>query len=143
LIIFEKEKKMKLPLPTLDWVIEKIVALGVPGLVLVIVMATTGLAGGAAIVAALAALGGPLGMMGGLAVLGLLVLISHAIAEYGVEIVANRVIQGLMKKGMSKEEIIKKLDSYWFLSYSLKKKLKDMVKDYQADDEDGEPVPSA
>ena len=131
---------MKMPL---DKIIEKIVALGVPGLVLVIVIATTGLAGGAAIVAALATLGGPFGMMGGLAVLGLLVLISHAIAEYGVEIVANRVIQGLLKNGMSKEEIIKKLDNYWFLSNSLKKKLKDMVKDYQVDNEDGEPVPSA
>lgn len=131
---------MKIPL---DKIVEKVVALGVPGLVLVIVIATTGLAGGAAIVAALAALGGPFGMMGGLAVLGLLVLISHAIAEYGVEIVANRVIQGLLKNGMSKEEIIKKLDNYWFLSNSLKKKLKDMVKDYQVDNEDGEPVPSA
>lgn len=66
-----------------------------------------------------------------------------AIAEYGVEIVANRVIQGLMEKGMAKEEIIKKLDNYWFLSNSLKKKLKNMVKDYQVDNEDGEPVHSA
>ena len=73
----------------------------------------------------------------------LLVLFSQAIAKYGVETVAKRVIQGLMEKGMSKEEIIKKLDSYWFLSNSLKKKLKDMVKDYQVDNEDGEPVPSA
>jgi len=132
---------MKIPL---DKIVEKIVALGVPGLVLVIVIATTGLAGGAAIVAALATLGGPFGgMWAGLAVLGLVVLISQAIAEYGVEIVANRVIQGLLKNGMSKEEIIKKLDNYWFLSNSLKKKLKDMVKDYQVDNEDGEPVPSA
>jgi len=96
---------MKLPnFLTLDSVIEKIVALGVPGLVLVIVIATTGLAGGAAIVAALAALGGPFGMMGGIAVLGLLVLISRAIAEYGVETVANRVIDGLIKQRMAKEE---------------------------------------
>ena len=135
---------MKIPL---DKVIEKVVALGVPGLVLVIVMATTGLAGGAAIVAALATLGSPLGgMMVGLAVLGLLVLISNAIAEYGVEVVANRVIQGLLEKGMSKEEIIKKIDSYWFLSSSLKRKMKDMVNDYQVndgDDEAGAAVPSA
>jgi len=144
---FLKGKKMKMPL---DKVVEKIVALGVPGLVLVIVMATTGLAGGAAIVAALATLGGPLGgMMVGLAVLGLLVLISNAIAEYGVNVVANRVIQGLLEKGMSKEEIIKKIDSYWFLSSSLKRKMKDMVNDYQVNDEDdgddeaGATVPSA
>lgn len=135
---------MKIPL---DKVIEKVVALGVPGLVLVIVIATTGLAGGAAIVAALATLGGPFGgMMVGLAVLGVLVLISNAIAEYGVEVVANRVIQGLLEEGMSKEEIIKKIDSYWFLSSSLKRKMKDMVNDYQVndgDDEAGAAVPSA
>ena len=124
---------MKIPL---DKVIEKIVALGVPGLVLVIVIATTGLAGGAAIVTALAILGGPLGMMGGLAVLGILVLIFNAITEYGVEVVANRVIQGLIEKGMSKEEIIKKIDTYWFLSYNLKRKMKDMVTDYRSDEDD-------
>jgi len=134
---------MKIPF---DKVIEKIVALGVPGLVLVIVIAAVGPAGGAAIVAALAALGGPLGMMGGLAVLGLLVLISQAIAKYGVEAVAKGVIQGLMEKGMSKGKILKKIDSYWFLSSALKRKMKDMVKNYQEDDkddEDGEAVPSA
>jgi hypothetical protein len=114
----------------LDKVIEKIVALGVPGFVLVIVIAAVGPVGGAAIVTALATLGGPLGMMGGLALLGLLVLISNAIAGYGSERVAYEVIQGLVKQGMSKEEIIEKIDSYWFLSYSLKKKMKDMVENY-------------
>ena len=125
---------MKIPL---DKVIEKVVALGVPGLVLVIVMATTGLAGGAAIVAALATLGSPLGgMMVGLAVLGVLVLISNAIGEYGVEVVANRVIEGLLKNGMSKKEIIQKIDGYWFLSSSLKRKMKDIVTNYQPDEDD-------
>lgn len=124
---------MKLPL---DKVVEKIVALGVPGLVLVMVIGTTGLAGGAAIVAALATLGGPFGMLGGLALLGLLILISHAIAEYGVEIVANRVIRGLLQSGMSKEEIIQKIDGYWFLSSSLKRKMKDIVRNYRPDEDD-------
>jgi len=85
-------------------------------------------------------------MMGGLALLGVLVLISNAIGEYGVEIVANRVIQGLMEKGMSKQEINKKRDSCWFVSDSLKRKLKDMLENYQEDDkddEDGAAVPSA
>jgi len=100
-------------------------------------MATTGLAGGAAIVAALATLGSPLGgMMVGLAVLGVLVLISNAIGEYGVEVVANRVIQGLLKNGMSKKEIIQKIDGYWFLSSSLKRKMKDIVTNYQPDEDD-------
>lgn len=137
-----KEKEMRIPL---DKAIEKIVALGVPGLVLVIVIAKTGLAGGAAIVAALATLGGPWGMMGGLALLGVLVLISQAIAKYGVEIVAKGVTRGLVEKRMSKEEIIKKIDSYWFLSDPLKRQIKDVVEDCfrNGDDEDGAVVPLA
>ena len=122
---------------SLDKVIEKIVALGVPGLVLVIVIATTGLAGGAAIVAALATLGGPFGMLGGLAVLGLLVLISDAIAEYGAVAVANRVVEGLIKKGMTKEEIIRKIDSYWWVSDNLKGKLKEYVRNYPPNKDSG------
>jgi len=43
---------------SLDKIAEKIAALGIPGLILVIAIATSGLAGGAAIVAALATLGG-------------------------------------------------------------------------------------
>ncbi|MFC1604405.1 hypothetical protein ACFL5F_05185 [Planctomycetota bacterium] len=67
----------------LDKVVTKIVALGVPGLVLLVAMAASGWAGGAAIVTALAILGGPLGMLGGIFVLGVLVLISNALAKYG------------------------------------------------------------
>ena len=55
----------------MDEVIQKVAALGLPGVVLVIVMATTGLTGAAAITTALAILGGPAGMLGGIAILGL------------------------------------------------------------------------
>lgn len=111
---------------TLDKVIEKIVALGVPGLVLVIVVAAVGPAGGAAIVTALALLGGPFGMWGGLAVLCLLVLIANAIAQYGVEVVAKRVIKELEEKGLSKKEILDKVESYP-ISKSLKLTLKELL----------------
>ena len=120
-----KGEKMKVPL---DKVIEKIVALGVPGLVLVIVVAAVGPAGGAAIVTALAVLGSPfgMGMWAGLAVLGLLVLIANAIAEYGVEAVAKRVIKGLEEKGLSKKEILDKVERYP-ISKGLKLTLKDLL----------------
>ena len=61
----------------------KIAGLGVPRIALVVVMSSTGLSGGAAIVTALAFLGGPLGMLGGLAILGILVFIGSAISKYG------------------------------------------------------------
>ena len=58
---------MKLPF---DKLVSFLVGLGVPGLVLVVAVYVAGVAGGAAIVVALATLGGPLGMLGGIALLG-------------------------------------------------------------------------
>lgn len=106
----------------LDKVVQKLVALGVPGLVLLVVIATSGLAGGAAIVAALAALGGPFGMLGGLGVLGILALVSDAVAEYGLEHVAALVIEGLREQGTSRAEIRRTVASYP-ISQGLKDKI--------------------
>lgn len=106
----------------MDKVVEKLVALGVPGLVLLIAISTSGYAGGAAIVAALAFLGGPFGMIGGLTVLGILTLIANAIGEYGVEAIFKEVLKGLQRKGLSKTEIRKTIASYP-ISQELKTKL--------------------
>lgn len=83
----------------MDAVVEKLVALGIPGLVLLVAIATSGLAGGAAIVAALAFLSGPFGMMGGIAMLGLMGLVSQSVAKYGLNAIAERVVQGLVEMG--------------------------------------------
>lgn len=106
----------------MDKVVEKLVALGVPGLVLLIVVSTSGVAGGAAIVAALAALGGPLGMIGGIGMLGVLTLVSSSIAKYGVEKIFEAVVQGLVAKGRSRDEIRRELDGYPITS-GLKRKV--------------------
>ena len=95
----------------MDTIVQKIVALGVPGLILLFVISGTGVAGGAAIVAALAVLGGPLGMMGGIAVLGLLTLISDALARYGLDALAKAVVEGLKKNGTPRAEIRRKVES--------------------------------
>ncbi|MGO8433483.1 hypothetical protein, partial [Rhizobium johnstonii] len=63
-------------------IVSKIAALGVPGLVLTVAIGATGLAGGAAITTALAAIG-PGGMIGGLVKLGVIGLISEGISKYG------------------------------------------------------------
>lgn len=96
----------------MDKVVEKLVALGVPGLVLLVAISTTGLAGGAAIVAALACLGGPFGMMGGIAVLGILTLIVDALGEYGIEALFKEVLKGLQRKGLSPHDIRQTIASY-------------------------------
>jgi len=96
----------------LDSVVSKIVALGVPGLVLLVAMAATGWAGGAAIVTALAILGGPLGMLGGIALLGVMVLISHALAKYGFRKIFEACVRRFEAQGMSKEEILRRIARY-------------------------------
>lgn len=111
----------------LDKVVSKIAALGVPGLVLVVAMGVSGWVGGAAVVAALAMLGGPLGMLGGVAVLVILALISNALAKYGFEMVFEATVARLREKGVSDEEIIRKVDGYP-ISKEIKLKLKDSLK---------------
>lgn len=96
----------------MDKVVEKLVALGVPGLVLLVVIATSGLAGGAAIVAGLALLGGPFGILGGIAMLGVMALVADAVASYGMEQIFRNVVAGLREKGMSRSQIRSELDGY-------------------------------
>ena len=86
-----------------DKLVETIAGLGVPGLVLLFAMALTGYVGAAAITTALAALGGPAGMLGGIAVLILLALISRGLAKWGLERIAKAVMQKLIEKGETKE----------------------------------------
>ncbi|WP_200889024.1 hypothetical protein [Aphanizomenon flos-aquae] len=69
----------------MDEVVRKVAALGLPGVLLVVTMAATGLAGGAAITTALAALGGPFGMIGGIAALGVAGLVADALGKYGID----------------------------------------------------------
>ena len=111
----------------MDAVVDKIAALGVPGLVLVVAMAFTGLAGTAAMTAGLALLGGPFGMLGGIAVLGVLALISRALARYGFEAIFKGVLNRLRAEGKTNDEIKEAVDGYWFVSDYLKRKLRDCV----------------
>ena len=89
-------------------------------------MSATGFAGAAALTTALAALGGPVGMLGGIAMLGLLVVISKALTEYGIEAIFKAVLAELRKKGKSKEDILRQVDGYP-ISKELKRTLKEYV----------------
>jgi hypothetical protein len=109
----------------MDKIVAKIAALGVPGLVLVISISATGLAGGAAITAALAALG-PGGMIGGIATLGVLGLISEGIAKYGMDAIFSAVVIELYKRGETKESILNKIQKYQ-VSKDLKRRLRESL----------------
>lgn len=81
----EKQRRSTAKVRKMDEVVKKIAALGLPGIILVGTMAATGLTGAAAITAALAFLGGPAGMLGGIAMLGLTGLIADALTKLGLE----------------------------------------------------------
>ena len=109
----------------MDKIVSKVAALGVPGLVLVIAIGATGLAGGAAITAALAVLG-PGGMIGGIVTLGVIGLLSEGIAKYGVDAIFSSVVKELYKRGESKESILEKIKKYP-ISRDLKRKLNESL----------------
>lgn len=110
----------------MDKVVEKLVALGVPGLVLLVAMSVSGLAGAAAITAALAALGGPFGMLGGVAMLGIAALVSDALARHGLAKVGAAVVEGYVERGTSREEIWEKVRGYP-ITKSYKKKIHELL----------------
>ena len=95
--------------------------MGIPGLILVTAIGATGLAGGAALTTALAAIG-PGGMIGGIATLGVIGLISEGIAEYGFDAIFKAVVLELYKRGETKDTILKKIEKYP-VSKGLKRKL--------------------
>jgi hypothetical protein len=111
----------------MDKIVSQIAALGVPGLVLLFFMAISGYAGAAAITTALAALGGPFGMLGGIGVLILLAKISPAITEYGLENIAKGVVIKMKEYGKTKAGIISEINNFPLISTDLKKRLTTFV----------------
>jgi hypothetical protein len=111
----------------MDELINKLAGLGVAGLVLVVVMGATGLVGAAAITTALAALGGPFGMLGGIGVLVLLGTISSAVAKYGVDKIALEVVRNMLRDGRSRDSIITEINNFPLITDDLRAKLRDFV----------------
>lgn len=119
------KKKHILPL---DDIATNIAGIGVPALVLIITIGTTGYTGAAAITAALAILG-PGGMVGGVITLLVSGAIGNAITKYGIDAVFNAVVKKLIRNGETKEDIIEKINKYP-VSKNQKLKMKSMIEDY-------------
>ena len=92
----------------MDKVVEKIVSIGVPGIMLMVAISMTGLYGAAAITAALALLG-PGGMIGGVVTLLIAGAIASAISEYGFDALFRAVIKKMYRNGETKESIRAKI----------------------------------
>ena len=116
-------------------VVEKVAGLGVPGLVLLVAVASTGLSGEAAIVAALATLGGPFGMFAGIGTVVVSGFIAAAISKFGFEEIFKRVLKKLKEQGKTKEDILQKIDRYP-IARGLKLKLKDYIKNMKCEETD-------
>ncbi|MGO9825487.1 MAG: hypothetical protein ACLPMG_09455 [Terriglobales bacterium] len=116
-------------------VVENLISLGVPGLVLLVAVSISGFAGAAALTSALAVLGGPWGMAGGISLLILLALVSKALTEYGLPKLAHAVISGLIAKGETSPSIRKKVDSLpkWAISMKLRTKIDETLAEAQGD----------
>ena len=111
----------------MDKLVSILVALGTPGLVLLVFVSTSGLAGAASMTTSLAILGGPFGILGGIMMLPILALISKVTSEVGIEIVIKEVLKGLyIDKGLTKEEICETIHKYP-ISKDMKFKLQDYV----------------
>ncbi|WP_392534070.1 hypothetical protein [Nostoc sp. C117] len=74
----------------MDEIVKKLAGLGLPGIILVILTVTSA-GSNAAIVAALTALGGPLGIVGGIGILGLITVLGDTVAGYGIEAVLKAI----------------------------------------------------
>ncbi|SVE25214.1 uncharacterized protein METZ01_LOCUS478068 [marine metagenome] len=106
----------------IDTIVNKIAWLGVPALVLLITMAISPWFGGAAFMWALAALGGPFGVIVGVAVLIVISKYANRITDYGIEKVINLVVGRMNQNGKPKSEIIDEINNYK-ISSKLKKKI--------------------
>jgi GTP-binding protein EngB required for normal cell division len=110
----------------MDEAIRKVAALGLPAIILVIVMATTGLTGAAAITSALAILGGPVGMLGGIFALGTVGVLADILAKFGIELVLMRIYE-IRSEKEPVEKLCQEIDNLPFINNGLKQKLKTVI----------------
>lgn len=93
----------------MDEVISKLAGIGFPAIILLITMASTGLAGAAAITAALAMLG-PGGMLGGIVLLGIIGLASDSLSKYGLTELLKGIYSERQSKGESSQNLCQEID---------------------------------
>lgn len=98
-------------------------------MVLVVAMTATGYTGAAALTTALAALG-PGGMLGGVATLGVGVLVSDAVTKYGAQTIFLEVTKELNRRGETTKTILAKVERMP-LSLELKTKIRGSLEELE------------
>ncbi|MEH2114166.1 hypothetical protein [Nostoc sp.] len=74
----------------MDEIVKKLASLGLPGVILVVLTAASG-GSSAAVAATLTMLGGPFGILGSIALLGLITVVGDTIAGYGIEAILQSI----------------------------------------------------
>jgi small GTP-binding protein len=110
----------------MDEVIRKVAALGLPAVIFTVVMATTGLTGAASITTALAILGGPAGMLGGILALGTSGILADYLAKFGIEIALMRIYE-IRSEKENVENLCQEIDNLPYISNELKSKVKTFI----------------
>ncbi|MGG6242540.1 hypothetical protein ACQ4N7_28345 [Nodosilinea sp. AN01ver1] len=109
----------------MDEFVRKAAGIGLPIIVLLITMATTGLTGAAAITASLALLG-PGGMIGGIILLSIIGLAADMLSKFGLDALLVAIYTERQRNGESTQKLlneIKKLP----ISADLKRKLREVL----------------
>lgn len=121
----------------MDEVAKKIASLGLPGIILLILMSKSGGMGTSyALLSSLARLGGPFGLMGGLAVLGLMTAVVDLLSGYGIEALLFAIYQE-RRNSESLNFLLKEINDLP-ISYNLKIKLKSMLESADCIDQNPE-----
>ncbi len=121
----EWTRQLKKDVLSIDKAAEIIAGLGIPGLVLLVAVSVSGVAGAAAITAGLTILG-PGGILGGIVILLASTFIGSALAKFGFEELFKRVLDNLKEKGMTDAEILEKIEGYP-ISKELKRSLRESM----------------
>jgi hypothetical protein len=105
----------------MDEVARTIASLGLPGIMLAVALSIAGgmgLVGAAAITTALAMLGGPFGMMGGIGVLLAATAVGNAVSRYGIEEVLVAAYLERLRQGESLGSLCAEIGTLW-ISYEM------------------------
>ncbi|OYE02311.1 hypothetical protein [Nostoc sp. 'Peltigera membranacea cyanobiont' 232] len=74
----------------MDEIVKKLAGLGLPGVILVVLTAASG-GSSAAVTATLTMLGGPFGIVGAMALFGLITVVGDIVAGYGIEVILKAI----------------------------------------------------
>jgi hypothetical protein len=107
----------------MDEFVRKAAGIGLPVIILLITMATTGLTGAAAITAALAMLG-PGGMIGGIVLLGIIGLAADMLSRFGLEALLIAIYRQRLQNGETRNNICKEI-SWLPISGDLRRRLRE------------------